>query len=695
MRKLSDVRVSRRGRIDAVTGAFLSALLLGGWDLKRIVTTAPDTALDWRGALGFLVIGVASCGLCLLVPLVTRAGLTRVCSRGGAAGAALLGVLEALTLVVFCIQLSDPRSMSADLRMYVAVVILVGLVGVRWLWCSYGARVNDLARLSLGGGLLVVASVLLATLRWNGSDAFRFGLQLIFAVGVMELLCALPPLSRAARVASPVLALAIVAGSSPLLATSAAARYALHHESSHLRASISALGWLADRDGDGAAPLFAGRDCDPQRRDVFPGAAERAGDRVDGNCSGGDGTSAAPPASSALAGAARGRDVLLLSIDSLRWDALAELEVLRAALGPHLAFERAVSPAPATKESLASTLRGRAVRRLRFETAQHARGTLLWRDPSPTLAHVLVNAGYRAVTVPTSHVGDPRTGVQSGFDSVWAANYDARHKQPARSPYAHGYVPADEVLAVAMDAARATKGPLCVWAHLMEPHAPYTVREPGSCDRSVAGDCFRAAVRDTAQRLAGLVRDFTRVRGRAPIVAVFGDHGEEFGEHGGDFHASSVHAEQVRVALLLAADGVLPAGQVDAPVSLAALPATLLELLGIDVPRSMTESSLLGPIAGQAAWPELAVSELPAGARRLVAYTGRRYRYLNDPVHAVELLFDMQEDPYERRDLSEEEPDALASMRSLARAWDEAERVRVKPLPLSAAVPRPSAGATD
>lgn len=684
MLKLSDINVSRREQLDAVAGALLTALLLAAWDLKRILTSPPETGLGWRGALGFLAIGWASCGLCLAPLLLSRAALARLLARWGAAGAALTGVFEAAALVILCIQLSDPRSLSGDGRMFVGAAILVGIVSMRWLWWSYAARYRAVTQLALSSSLLVVSCVLCARLSWNASDAFRFAMQLVFAVGVTELLCALPPLSRRARIAALALAVALVAASSPLLSTSAAARYALHHESSHLRASIRTFDWLSDRDGDGAATLFAGRDCDQRRGDVFPGAAERAGDGLDGNCAGGDGMRVPALAPSALAGAAQGRDVLLLSIDSLRWDAVDELAALQAALGPHLVFERAVSPAPATKESLASTLRGRTLRRLRFEMTPGARGVVLWRDPSPTLGHVLVSAGYRVLTVPTSHVADPRTGVQAGFESVWAANFDARDREPERSPYAHGYVPADEVLGVVMGAARATKGPLCAWVHLMEPHSPYPVRDPASCDRSVSGDCFRAAVRDTAQRLARLVQDFTRVRGRPPLVAVFGDHGEEFGEHGGDFHATSVHAEQVRVGFLLAAPGLLPAARVAAPVSIASVPATLLELLGIAVPASMTEPSLLAAIRGEVPWPELAVSELPVGTRRLVAYTGRRYRYLHDPVHAVELLFDMERDPYEKRDLSQREPRALLRMRSLARAWDEAERTRAAPAPLSA-----------
>ena len=662
------------------TTVLTAALLLTGWDLVRIYATAPDFGLRFGGALAFILVGGAATASILAIPLAARRLLEGALTQFGTAGAALLGALDAAAFICAAVLIQDPRSVSSDRRVLIALVSVIGLAAMRGLWHAHRHRFHALADRVLGALLIAGSLAALTTLRWNGSDALRLALQLIFAIGLAGLL-PLAPSRRSAWGAIPLaICAALVGGASGLLHASDGARFALHHRGSQVRPAIAMLEWLSDSDGDAASALLGGRDCDPKRADIFPGAAEIGGDGVDHNCSGADGAAVRPrTARSAQVGAARGRDLLLLSIDSLRWDALHELASLRAALGPHVVFERAVSTAPATKESLSSALRGRPLRRLRFETTPDTHGAVLWRDHSPTLAHALAQGGYRVFTVPTSHVGDPRNGVQSGFDSIWAANYDAREQPPARSPFARQYLAAPEALAVLETTARATPGPLCAWVHLMESHAPYPVQNRASCDPHSARDCYGAALRETSDRLALFVREFTRLRGHTPVIAIFGDHGEEFGEHGGDFHASSVYAEQVRVSFLLAAEGVLPALRVQAPVSLAALPATVLDLLGVEVPPTMLEPSLLPALRAETPFPNLAVSELPIGRLRMVGYTGTRYRYLRDPVHEVELLFDMDADPYEQRDVSTTDRAGLLAMRSLARAWDETEQLRALP----------------
>jgi arylsulfatase A-like enzyme len=153
-------------------------------------------------------------------------------------------------------------------------------------------------------------------------------------------------------------------------------------------------------------------------------------------------------------------------------------------------------------------------------------------------------------------------------------------------------------------------------------------------------------------------------------VAVFGDHGEEFGEHGGRFHCSSVHAEQVRVVFWLAGAGI-PVGRFDQPVSTAALPATVLEALALPPAPTMIVPSLLPALRGTAPFPELAVSELRYEYRQSVGYTGARYRLVHDPVNRIEMLFDAERDPLEQHDLARERPVELERMRALARRWDE------------------------
>jgi arylsulfatase A-like enzyme len=72
-------------------------------------------------------------------------------------------------------------------------------------------------------------------------------------------------------------------------------------------------------------------------------------------------------------------------------------------------------------------------------------------------------------------------------------------------------------------------------------------------------------------------------RSRDLIVVVTADHGEAFGEHGAYIHANSLYREEIHVPLLVWSPGRVPAGfRLETPVSNAAVPATLVDLLGGD-----------------------------------------------------------------------------------------------------------------
>ena len=211
-----------------------------------------------------------------------------------------------------------------------------------------------------------------------------------------------------------------------------------------------------------------------------------------------------------------------------------------------------------------------------------------------------------------------------------------------------------------------SSAPTAVFLHFMEPHHPYRYGDQQGPD-SIVG--LRRAVRYLDRTIAKFIRHVEQTRGSKPVVAVFGDHGEEFGEHGGRLHASSVYAEQVRVGFLLAAPGV-PDLQSDAPVSTAILPATLLGLIGQAAPSSMSEASILSYLTGEAQPPTLAVSEL-RGDLNTVGYTFADYRLLIDPVYSLRSLFEIENDPFESVNLAQTNQERAKKLAEQARAWDE------------------------
>src|SRR5262249_20720174 len=93
----------------------------------------------------------------------------------------------------------------------------------------------------------------------------------------------------------------------------------------------------------------------------------------------------------------------------------------------------------------------------------------------------------------------------------------------------------------------------------------------------------------------GLIVDAVRKARPGAVVLVTADHGEEFGEHGGRYHGSSVYEEQVRVPLLISAPGLLKSRRVSQPVQLVDLLPTV--LAGLNIPRpARVRGTDLGPL---------------------------------------------------------------------------------------------------
>src|SRR6185437_5465032 len=105
----------------------------------------------------------------------------------------------------------------------------------------------------------------------------------------------------------------------------------------------------------------------------------------------------------------------------------------------------------------------------------------------------------------------------------------------------------------------ATDKPLFLWVHFFEPHEPYVVHPEHvfTGGKSADVDAYDSEVATADDGIGRIVR---RVEARRPgaIVLVTADHGEEFGEHGGRYHGTTVYEEQVRVPLVVAGPGIAP-----------------------------------------------------------------------------------------------------------------------------------------
>jgi len=130
--------------------------------------------------------------------------------------------------------------------------------------------------------------------------------------------------------------------------------------------------------------------------------------------------------------------------------------------------------------------------------------------------------------------------------------------------------------------------------------------------RQGALDAYDGGINYVDDQLHELMRQLKQ-RGldRNTLVVITSDHGESFGEHGLMTHGSALYRELIHVPLILWRPGAVPAGKkVDAPVSLTALPATLLEETGEQVHPKFPQTALLNPATGAAAQTRGVISEV-------------------------------------------------------------------------------------
>jgi arylsulfatase A-like enzyme len=334
-------------------------------------------------------------------------------------------------------------------------------------------------------------------------------------------------------------------------------------------------------------------------------------------------------------------NVLFIVLDTLRADALAayggapeDAQFLNRLADENLVFERAYATAPWTLPSTASMFTGR----LPFDLSTG------WDEPLdgayPTVAEVLAENGYAtAGFVANTRYCGRETGLARGF-----GHYEDYRFHPAHLALSTaigrrfmttnvaplcgidndlGRITAEDVNRRFLDWLSAKDGkanrdaPFFAFLNYYDVHHPYTAPAPFArhapkdlrqrkiflhwwwvhkehvedheCRQQRAAylDCLRYLDSQLEALFAELERRGTLEN---TIVIITSDHGEHFGEHGLYLHGNSLYEPLVHVPLVVVVpdrfaarygDAKICGSRCDVPVSLAALPTTILELTGI------------------------------------------------------------------------------------------------------------------
>lgn len=331
-------------------------------------------------------------------------------------------------------------------------------------------------------------------------------------------------------------------------------------------------------------------------------------------------------------------NILIILIDTLRADRLGcygngndLTPFLDRFAGSATVFRHAYATSSWTAPSVASLFTSRY-------PSQHGVVSVVTKldQREITLAELLTQAGYRTGAVVANDIVAPRIGYDQGFALF-------RNVQASAGPLGASGI---EWLEAVRAEAPAT--PAFLYLHFMDPHWPYAPPQkyidrfvrPGLNPTAELDKMRRKVSRTLSAQYVTGVRDdgpgftcdeiglleslynadvaaldaelnalFAELEDRHlldnTIVVLTSDHGEEFLDHGGLFHAYTLYEESIRVPLIVRMPGQTRGRVVETPVSLVDVAPSLLRLLDLEIPPGF-EGKPFADLLGGYWWPAVA-----------------------------------------------------------------------------------------
>ncbi len=201
-------------------------------------------------------------------------------------------------------------------------------------------------------------------------------------------------------------------------------------------------------------------------------------------------------------------------------------------------------------------------------------------------------------------------------------------------------------------------------------HHPYATPKPGPFDGSTEINQYRNALYYGDESLGALIEGL-RTRGLEDntVWVIYGDHGEAFHQHAGNYgHTFFLYEENVHVPFLIAAPGLMREEQrVRKVVSLADTAPTILDLMGMAPPASYQGRTVLGDTPRMA----LFFTDYSLG---LLGLRDGRWKFIYEIGSGRTKLYDLDRDPRETSDVSAGEAARTSWYGQVVRGWSTEQK---------------------
>jgi arylsulfatase A-like enzyme/tetratricopeptide (TPR) repeat protein len=354
------------------------------------------------------------------------------------------------------------------------------------------------------------------------------------------------------------------------------------------------------------------------------------------------------------------RHVVLISIDTCRADRLScygysrkttpNIDVVAA---DGVLFENAVSPVPLTLPAHSSMLTGT----IPPYHGVHRNGDYRLGQSNLTLAEILKDNGFATGAVVSAVVMERRFGLDQGFDY-----YGDEFEEILKSLVIRGAVEhrrGEEATRFACRWLGENKDErFFLFLHYFDPHWPYEPPEPFTSKfryQPYAGEIAYAdwCIGQVIKRLKELdLYDST-------LLIITSDHGESLDEHGEVTHGYFIYEGTIKVPLIFRLPGGSKGQRVGNVVGLIDIVPTVLNVLGIEVPKEVQGKDLSSCFGGRRSLEEkrfvFCQSFYPGiyQCNSLLGVVSAGWKYIQTTRPE---LYDLKNDPKEMQNLVDEQP---------------------------------------
>lgn len=179
----------------------------------------------------------------------------------------------------------------------------------------------------------------------------------------------------------------------------------------------------------------------------------------------------------------------------------------------------------------------------------------------------------------------------------------------------------------------------------------------GAADQAQIKALYDGEIRCVDDQIGRLLSELRRLElYDSTLILITGDHGEEFWDHGSTAHGHTLYDELLHVPLVIRLPGGHHAGlRCDINIGLIDVMPTILDIVGLPAPTQCRGRSLTPCLSGDGPSDipliaetsiEASLSAIRMGSRKAIV------EYCGAATDDVLSLFDLEEDPHERRNLA-------------------------------------------